>query len=65
MTVTYRILVGEPEEKRPLGRPTLKWEDNIKMDIQTTPPLGSPGGSVSRGIFTQHTKRYETRYMEC
>jgi len=33
MTVTYRILVGEPEEKRPLGRPTLKWEDNIKMDI--------------------------------
>jgi hypothetical protein len=26
----YKILVGEPEVKRPLGRPTRKWEDNIK-----------------------------------
>jgi hypothetical protein len=31
---TYRILVGKPEGKRPLGRPTHKWEDNIKMDLQ-------------------------------
>ena len=30
----YRVLVGKPEEKRPLGRPKRKWEDNIKMDIQ-------------------------------
>jgi hypothetical protein len=30
----YRILVGIPEGKRPLGRPRLKWEDNIKMDLQ-------------------------------
>jgi len=30
----YRILVGIPEEKRPLGRPRRKWEDNIKMDLQ-------------------------------
>ena len=29
-----RVLVGKPEGKRPLGRPTLKWEDNIKMDLQ-------------------------------
>jgi len=29
----YRILVGKPEGKRPLGRPR-RWEDNIKMDIQ-------------------------------
>jgi hypothetical protein len=28
----YRILVGKPEGKRPLGRPTRKWVDNIKMD---------------------------------
>ena len=28
----YRILVGKPEGKRPLGRPKLRWEDNIKMD---------------------------------
>jgi hypothetical protein len=30
----YRILVGRPEGRRPLGRPTLRWEDNIKMDLQ-------------------------------
>jgi hypothetical protein len=27
-------LVGEPEEKRTLGRPRRRWEDNIKMDLQ-------------------------------
>ena len=31
---TYRILVGNPEGKRPLGRPRLRWEDNIKMDLK-------------------------------
>jgi hypothetical protein len=30
----YRILVGKPEGKRPLGRCKHRWEDNIKMDIQ-------------------------------
>jgi hypothetical protein len=30
----YRVLVGEPEGKRPLGRPGLRWEVNIKMDLQ-------------------------------
>jgi len=29
-----RVLVGRPEEKKPLGRPTRRWEDNIKMDLQ-------------------------------
>jgi hypothetical protein len=29
----YRLLVGKPEETRPLGRPRLRWVDNIKMDI--------------------------------
>jgi hypothetical protein len=28
----YRVLVGRPEGKRPLGRPRRRWEDNIKMD---------------------------------
>jgi len=28
----YRVFVGKPEGKRPLGRPRHKWEDNIKMD---------------------------------
>jgi hypothetical protein len=30
----YWVLVGKPEEKRPLGRPRRSWEDNIKMDLQ-------------------------------
>jgi hypothetical protein len=30
----YRILVGKPEGKRPLGRPRRRWENNIKMDLQ-------------------------------
>ena len=30
----YRVLVGRPEGKRPLGRPMCRWEDNIKMDLQ-------------------------------
>ena len=30
----YRVLVGKPERKRPLGRHRRRWEDNIKMDLQ-------------------------------
>jgi hypothetical protein len=30
----YRVLLGKPEGKRPLGRPKLKWEDNTKLDLQ-------------------------------
>jgi hypothetical protein len=30
----YRILVGKPEGKRPLGRPRRRWEDNIRMDLR-------------------------------
>jgi hypothetical protein len=30
----YRVLVGKPEGKRPLGRPRHRWEDNIKMYLQ-------------------------------
>jgi len=30
----YRVLVGKPEGKRPLGRPRRKREDNVKMDLQ-------------------------------
>jgi hypothetical protein len=30
----YKLLVGKPEGKRPLGRPRRRWEDNIKMDLQ-------------------------------
>jgi len=30
----YRVLVGKPEGKSPLGKPRHRWEDNIKMDLQ-------------------------------
>jgi hypothetical protein len=30
----YRILVGKPEGKTPLGRPRCRWVDNIKMDLR-------------------------------
>jgi len=30
----YRVLVGKPNGKRPLGRVRCRWEDNIKMDLQ-------------------------------
>jgi hypothetical protein len=32
----YRILVGKPEGRRPLGRPRCRWVDNIKMDLRRT-----------------------------
>jgi hypothetical protein len=33
-TNAYRMLVGNPEGKRPLGRPRRRWVDNIKMDLR-------------------------------
>jgi hypothetical protein len=30
----YRVLVGNPEGKRPLGRPSRRWEDNIEKELQ-------------------------------
>jgi hypothetical protein len=30
----YRVLVGKPAGKIPLGRPRVRWEDNITMDLQ-------------------------------
>ena len=41
--VVYRILVGKPEGKKPLGRPRRRREDNIKMDLQEV------GGVVGTG----------------
>jgi hypothetical protein len=37
----YRVLVGKPERKRPLGRPSRRWEDEIKMDLRE---IGWGGG---------------------
>jgi hypothetical protein len=30
----YRVLIGKPEGKRPVGRPRRRWKDNIKMDLR-------------------------------
>jgi hypothetical protein len=30
----YRVLMGKPEGKRPLGRPRHRWEDDIRMDLR-------------------------------
>jgi len=52
--ILYRILVGKPEGKRPLGRPRRRWDDNIKMGLQEVIyggmdwiDLGRGGGQVA------------------
>jgi hypothetical protein len=37
----YRVLVGKPEGRRPLGRPRRRWEDGIKLDLRE---IGWRGG---------------------
>jgi hypothetical protein len=32
--VAYNVLVAKPERRRPLGRPELRWDNNIKIDLQ-------------------------------
>jgi hypothetical protein len=32
--IVYKVLVGKPEGKRPLGRPRRRWEDGIRMDLR-------------------------------
>jgi hypothetical protein len=40
----YRVLMGKPEGKRPLGRPRHRWEDGIKMDLREIGWLRGGGG---------------------
>jgi len=47
----YRVLVGKPEGKRPLGRTRRRWEDNSKRDLQEVGGLiwlwiGTGGGNL-------------------
>jgi hypothetical protein len=44
----YRVLVGKPKGKRPLGRPRHRWEDNIKMDFKEIGIMGKTGFSWLR-----------------
>jgi len=53
MIGVYRVLVGKPEEKRPLGRPRHRWEDNIKMDLQE---MGYAGMDLTK--LAQDRKRW-------
>jgi hypothetical protein len=43
----YRVLVGKPEEKRPLGRPRRRWASNIKMDLQEVGCGGMDWGELA------------------
>jgi hypothetical protein len=49
----YKILVGKPEGKRPLGRPRRRWEDGIRMDLRETGL-----GSVDRIRLAQNRDRW-------
>jgi len=50
MRGVYRVLVVKPEGKRPLGRPTRRWEDNIKMMLKWD--VGPWTGSIWLRIVT-------------
>jgi hypothetical protein len=49
----HRVLVGNPEGKRPLGRPRRRWEDKIKMDLQEV------GGGVDWMELAQDRDRWQ------
>jgi hypothetical protein len=49
----YRVLLGRPEGKKPLGRPRLRGEDNIKMDLQEV-----AWGSMNWIDLSQHRDRW-------
>jgi hypothetical protein len=47
----YRVLVGRPEGKRPLGRLGCRWEDNMKVDVQEVRWVVGGGGAWARLIW--------------
>jgi len=59
---TQIVLVGKPDEKRPTGRPKLRWKDNIKNDLQevlwrvwtglTWLRIGISGGLLSMAVMS-------------
>jgi hypothetical protein len=46
----YRVLVGKPEGKRPLGRPRRRWELNIKIDLQEVRCGGMDWFELAQGM---------------
>ena len=55
----YMVLMGKPEGKRPLGRPRLRWENNIKMDLQE---IGC--GGMDWIVLAQDRGRWRTHVNE-
>jgi hypothetical protein len=53
-THVYRVLVGRPEYKRPLGRPSHRWEDNIKMDFRKIGMDSAGSGQSPMVSFCEH-----------
>jgi hypothetical protein len=53
----YRVLVGKPEGKRPLGRPKRKWEDNITMYLKEV------GCGVWTGLSWLRIEAYTLGYI--
>ena len=51
MRGVYRVLVGKREERRSLGKPRRRWEDNIKMDLKRI-GMGARTGSIWPRIGT-------------
>jgi hypothetical protein len=52
---SYRVLVGNPEGKRPFGRPRHIWEDNIKVDLWE---VGLGGGGMDWVDVAQNKERW-------
>jgi hypothetical protein len=51
----YKVLVGKPEGRRPLGRPRCRWEDGVRMDLRE---IGL--GGVDRIRLAQDRDRWRT-----
>ena len=49
----YRVLVGEPEGRRLLGRPSRRWNDNIKIDLQEVGREGIDCIDLAQGRHSQ------------
>jgi len=51
----YRVLVGRPQGKRPLGKPRCRWEDNIKIDLQEVGCGGMDWIDLAQGRYRGRT----------
>ena len=52
MSSAFKISTGKPTEKRPLGRPRRRWEDNIRMDLEEI------GINVSNWVDSAQDRNY-------